>query len=70
MNARSLLMMAALAVWCGCLRPAAAEVSADFAAANKMYAEGKFTEAAGAYEQIIPSTGRAGPASESRPSRH
>lgn len=31
----------------------AADVAADFSAANKLYAEGKFAEAAGAYEKII-----------------
>ena len=64
MNARSLLLLiAALMVWSGFVRAAAADVSADFAAANKMYAEGKFAEAAGAYEQIIQSAARAGTAS-------
>ena len=63
MNARFLLMIAALAVWSGCFRSAAADVSADFTTANKMYAEGKFAEAAGAYEQIIQSTSRDGTAS-------
>jgi tetratricopeptide (TPR) repeat protein len=63
MNARFLLMIAALAVWSGCFRAAAADVSADFTTANKMYAEGKFAEAAGAYEQIIESTSRDGTAS-------
>ena len=33
----------------------AADVSADFAAANKLYAEGKFSDAANAYEKIIQS---------------
>ena len=31
----------------------AADASADFAAANKLYAEGKFSDAANAYEKII-----------------
>jgi len=31
----------------------AADVLADFSAANKLYAEGKFPEAAGAYEKIL-----------------
>ena len=31
----------------------AADVSADFAAANKFYAEGKFSDAANAYEKIL-----------------
>lgn len=33
----------------------AAEVTVDFNAANKLYAEGKFAAAAGAYEQILQS---------------
>ena len=33
----------------------AADASADFAAANKLYAEGKFSDAANAYEKIIQS---------------
>ncbi len=33
----------------------AAEVSADFSAANKLYAEGKFADAASAYEKILQS---------------
>jgi tetratricopeptide (TPR) repeat protein len=33
----------------------AADVAADFAAANKFYAEGKFSDAANAYEKIIQS---------------
>jgi tetratricopeptide (TPR) repeat protein len=39
----------------------AADASADFAAANKLYAEGKFAEAATAYEKII-ATGTQSPA--------
>lgn len=31
----------------------AADATADFSAANKLYAQGKFTEAAGAYEAIL-----------------
>src|SRR5258706_14643648 len=31
----------------------AADVATDFSAANKLYAEGKFTAAAGAYEKIL-----------------
>lgn len=38
----------------------AADVAADFAAANKLYAEGKFSGAAAAYEQIL-STGAQSP---------
>ena len=38
-------------VCCGKLL--AADVNADFAAANKLYAEGKFSDAAGAYEKIL-----------------
>ncbi|HZI31506.1 MAG TPA: tetratricopeptide repeat protein, partial [Candidatus Binatia bacterium] len=33
----------------------AADVSADFSAANKLYAEGKFADAANAYEKILQS---------------
>jgi tetratricopeptide (TPR) repeat protein len=33
----------------------AADVASDFSAANKFYAEGKFVEAAGAYEKILAS---------------
>ena len=39
----------------------AADISADFAAANKLYAEGKFANAATAYEKIL-STGAESPA--------
>ena len=39
----------------------AADVAADFAAANKLYAEGKFSDAAAAYEKIIQ-TGAQSPA--------
>jgi tetratricopeptide (TPR) repeat protein len=39
----------------------AADVAANFSAANKLYAEGKFTDAANAYEKILP-TGAASPA--------
>jgi len=39
----------------------AADISADFAAANKLYAEGKFVEASSAYEKIL-STGAQSPA--------
>jgi tetratricopeptide (TPR) repeat protein len=39
----------------------AADVAADFAAANKLYAEGKFSDAATAYEKIL-STGAQSPA--------
>src|ERR1700693_1465159 len=31
----------------------AADVAAEFSAANKLYAEGKFSEAAAAYEKIL-----------------
>ena len=39
----------------------ATDATADFAAANKLYAEGKFADAAGAYEKIIQ-TGAQSPA--------
>ena len=35
----------------------AADIAAEFAAANKLYAEGKFAEAATAYEKILHSSG-------------
>lgn len=39
----------------------AADVAPDFAAANKLYAEGKFSDSAGAYEKIL-ATGAQSPA--------
>ncbi len=39
----------------------AADVAADFSAANKLYAEGKFADAASAYEKILQ-TGKQSPA--------
>ena len=39
----------------------AADVAADFSAANRLYAEGKFSDAAGAYEKILQ-TGAQSPA--------
>jgi tetratricopeptide (TPR) repeat protein len=36
----------------------AADATADFAAANKLYAEGKFSQAADAYEQILHTGGQ------------
>ena len=59
MNTRFFLLILALAIRTT-LCAAAAEVPADFAAANKLYAEGKFTEAANAYEKTIQQAGAAG----------
>jgi tetratricopeptide (TPR) repeat protein len=36
----------------------AADVAADFSAANKLYAKGKFAEAAAAYEKILQTSGQ------------
>ncbi len=62
MNTRFLLMI--LALMAGTLGShAGADVAGDFAAANKLYAEGKFADAANAYERAIQSAGSAGTAS-------
>ncbi len=53
MKTRVQLLLAAMAIWTFAGRAAPAELAADFNAANKLYAEGKFTEAAGAYEKMI-----------------
>lgn len=49
------LLLAAMAVWTFPGRAAAADMPAEFNAANKLYAEGKFADAAGAYETMIQS---------------
>jgi tetratricopeptide (TPR) repeat protein len=48
-------LLAALAVWTVAGRAAAAGLPDEFDAANRLYAEGKFAAAAGAYEQMIRS---------------
>src|ERR1019366_10777556 len=47
----AILVLLAFLVFAGNLF--ASDISADFSAANKSYAEGKFADAAGAYEQIL-----------------
>jgi tetratricopeptide (TPR) repeat protein len=49
------ILLAAATVWIFAGSAMAAAVLAEFNAANKLYAEGKFAEAAGAYEKIIQS---------------
>jgi tetratricopeptide (TPR) repeat protein len=55
------ILLAALTVGMFSVRAAAAAPAAEFNAANKLYAEGKFTDAAAAYEKILQS-GAAAPA--------
>jgi tetratricopeptide (TPR) repeat protein len=47
------MLLAAMVVWAAAGRGAAADFPAEFGAANKLYAEGKFADAAGAYERMI-----------------
>jgi len=61
MNLRVFSLMLVLAAAGGFT--AAADVAADFSAGNKLYAEGKFAEAANAYESTIQSARTAGTAS-------
>jgi tetratricopeptide (TPR) repeat protein len=49
------ILLAAFAAWIFTANAMAAGPAADFYAANKLYAEGKFTEAAGTYEKILQS---------------
>jgi len=49
------ILLAAMAVWIFPGRAMAGDISAEFNAANKLYAEGKFAEAATAYEKILQS---------------
>jgi tetratricopeptide (TPR) repeat protein len=49
------ILLAAMAVWIFTGSTMAADVSADFNTANKLYAEGKFADAAATYEQILQS---------------
>jgi tetratricopeptide (TPR) repeat protein len=51
----SRILLTAMAVWALAGRAADAGVPAEFDAANRLYAEGKFVEAAGAYEKLIQS---------------
>src|ERR1035438_9496006 len=55
------ILLAAMAVWIFTGSTLAADTSAEFNAANKLYAEGKFAEAAGTYEKILQ-TGAVSPA--------
>ncbi|MFZ0827753.1 MAG: SH3 domain-containing protein [Verrucomicrobiia bacterium] len=55
------LLLAAMAICTFAGVAAAADLPADFNAANKLYAEGKFADAAGAYEKMIQ-TGAVSPA--------
>jgi tetratricopeptide (TPR) repeat protein len=50
-------------LWWACSCPAAAwaDAGADFSAANDLYAQGKFTQAAAAYEKILQAGGRSAP---------
>ena len=51
--------LAALVCVCGCGGILwAADVAADFSAANELYAKGKFAEAASAYESILATSGQ------------
>ena len=49
------ILLAAMAVWIVPGRATAADISAEFNAANKLYAEGKFAEAATTYGKILQS---------------
>jgi tetratricopeptide (TPR) repeat protein len=49
------ILLAAMAVWIFTGSAMAADISAEFNAANKLYAEGKFAEAADTYEKILQS---------------
>ena len=49
------ILLAAMAVWIFTSSTMAADISVEFSAANKLYAEGKFADAATAYEKILQS---------------
>ena len=49
------LLFGAMAVWTFASRAAVTGTPAEFDAANKLYAEGKFADAAGVYEKVIRS---------------
>jgi tetratricopeptide (TPR) repeat protein len=53
MKIRFQILLAAMAVWISAGNAMAADVSAEFDAANKFYAEGKFADAADVYEKIL-----------------
>ena len=54
MKIRLHILLAAVATaWIFTGNAMAADISAEFNAANKLYAEGKFAEAAGTYEKIL-----------------
>jgi tetratricopeptide (TPR) repeat protein len=53
-------LLAACALLTGAGRAAAGDVHGEFSAANKLYAEGKFAEAAGAWEKTLQETQAAG----------
>src|ERR1700722_4648585 len=55
MKAHFQILLAALAVWISTGSTMAADVSAKFDVANKLYAEGKFADAAATYEKILQS---------------
>ena len=55
MKIRFQILLAALAVWISAGSTMAADVSAKFDVANKLYAEGKFADAAATYEKILQS---------------
>src|SRR5271169_6740835 len=56
MNLRKYIYNAILLVWLLGLSGAFASPSDDFKAANQLYNDGKFAEAAAAYEKIEPKT--------------
>jgi tetratricopeptide (TPR) repeat protein len=49
------ILLAAMVVWISTGSAMAADISVEFNAANKLYAEGKFADAATAYKKIIQS---------------
>src|ERR1700744_5475613 len=49
------ILLMAMAVWISASNAMADDVSAEFDAANKLYAEGKFADAASIYEKTIQS---------------
>jgi tetratricopeptide (TPR) repeat protein len=55
MKMRFQILLAVMAVWIFVGSAIGADVSAEFDAANKLYAEGKFADAAAVYEKILQS---------------
>jgi len=55
MKLRFQILLAVMAVWFFAGRAMAADVLTEFDAANKLYAEGKFADAAAVYEKILQS---------------